>query len=115
MSLQIWKSYTDDIDIVVVHPDGTRIGPLQSVLGTVRFRVRGTELLFYYGMPSPHSQAQEIYLDLIPVSGQPAVDSGIWTVELHARRIVTGRYDLWLPGICGGRRHGFSCPIRKRR
>ena len=50
MSLQIWKSYTDDIDIVVVHPDGTRIGPLQSVLGTVRFRVRGTELLFYYGM-----------------------------------------------------------------
>lgn len=107
MSLQIWKSYTDDIDIVVVHPDGTRIGPLQSVLGTVRFRVRGTELLFYYGMPSPHSQAQEIYLDLIPVSGQPAVDSGIWTVELHARRIVTGRYDLWLPGFAGAETRFF--------
>lgn len=101
MSVQLWKSYTDDIDIVVIHPDGTRVGPLQAVLGTARFRIRGTELLFYYGMPAPHSQAQEIYLDLIPAPGQTAVDDGIWTVELHARRVVTGRYDLWLPGFAG--------------
>lgn len=107
MSVQLWKSYTDDIDIAVIAPDGTRIGPLQSVLGTVRFRIRGTELLFYYGMPSPHSQAQEIYLDLIPAGGQSAVDSGIWAIELHARRIVTGRYDLWLPGFAGAETRFF--------
>lgn len=101
MSIQLWKSYTDEMDISIIHPDGTRIGPLQSVLGTVRFRIRGTELLLYYGMPSPYSQAQEIYLDLIPVPGKTAVDSGVWKIELNARRIVLGNYDLWLAGFAG--------------
>ena len=101
MSLQLWKSYTDTFDITIVAPDGTRIGPLQSILGTVRFRVRTTEILLYYGMPSPHSQAQEIYLDLLPSSGQSFINSGIWAVELHARTIVMGNYDLWLPGFAG--------------
>lgn len=101
MSLQLWKSYTDTFDITIVAPDGTRIGPLQSILGAVRFRVRTTEILLYYGMPSPHSQAQEIYLDLLPSSGQSFINSGIWAVELHARTIVMGNYDLWLPGFAG--------------
>lgn len=101
ISVQLWKSYTDDVDISIIHPDGTRIGPIQAVLGTVRFRIRNTELLLYYGMPSPYSQAQEIYLDLIPVSGQTSIDSGVWAVELKAGNIVQGNYDLWLAGFAG--------------
>ena len=102
MSLQIWKSYTDDIDIVVVHPDGTRIGPLQSVLGTVRFRVRGTELLFYYGMPSPHSQAQEIYLDLIPVSGQARGGQRNLDRRTACQKNCDRAVRPVAAGICGG-------------
>ena len=55
-----------------------------------------TELLLYYGKPSPYSQAQEIYLNLLPVGSY--VQSGIWKIRLTPRKVSVGQYDLWLPG-----------------
>lgn len=94
-NLQIWKSYTDEIAVSIVHPNGTIAGPIQQVLGTQRFTLGATELLLYYGEPSPYSPYQEIYFDFIPVSDY--VDSGIWEIRLLPQRIVRGNYDMWLP------------------
>ena len=55
MNLQIWKNYQDQMEISLVHPDGTIIGPLEQMLGTQRYRHAGTQLLIYYGKPSPYS------------------------------------------------------------
>ena len=66
LNLQIWKAYYDIMDISFVSPSGERIGPIQEVLGTQRFSVGNTELLLYYGEPSPYSTAQEIYVDFLP-------------------------------------------------
>ena len=96
LNLQLWKSYSDEIEVSLRHPSGTVIGPFQERLGTYRFTAGTTELLVYYGKPSPYSTSQEIYLDFIPRGSY--VDAGLWELTLNPRRITAGSYDLWLPG-----------------
>ena len=61
-----------------------------------RFTAGTTELLVYYGKPSPYSTSQEIYLDFIPRGSY--IDAGLWELTLNPRRITAGGYDLWFPG-----------------
>ncbi|MEG0963541.1 MAG: S8 family peptidase, partial [Lachnospiraceae bacterium] len=96
MSLQIWKSYVDKYDISITHPNGTTIGPIKNMQGPQRFIVGKTELLFYYGEPSPYSSYQEIYLDFIPTDVY--LDAGIWNIILTPEKIVQGNFDMWMPG-----------------
>lgn len=96
LNLQLWKSYADEMEIVLLTPSGERIGPLPEQLGTQRFRTGNTELLIYYGKPGPFQVTQEIYFDFIPQGEY--VDSGVWKLELLGRRIRDGGYSLWLPG-----------------
>ena len=95
LNIQIWKAYTDEVEISFVSPAGTQIGPIQSVLGPQRFRIGDTEILLYYGKPSPYNVAQEIYIDMIPVTDY--ITSGVWQIILNPTRVVEGQYDLWLP------------------
>lgn len=96
MNLQIWKSYADEMEISLIHPSGTVIGPFLEQLGTQRYKAGRTQLLVYYGKPSPYSQNQEIYVDFIPEDAY--IDSGIWKVVLKGVRVRTGEYHMWLPG-----------------
>lgn len=95
LNLQIWKAYYDIMDISFVSPSGERIGPIQEVLGTQRFSVGNTELLLYYGEPSPYSTAQEIYVGFLPK--EVYINSGIWEIVLTPRKIISGNYAMWLP------------------
>lgn len=96
VNVQIWKNYQDKIKIYLEHPSGTRIGPLEQILGAQRFRIRNTELLIYYGEPNPYSIAQEVYIDFLP--GETYVDSGVWKFYFEPVRIIEGDFDMWLPG-----------------
>lgn len=96
LNLQVWKSYVDRYDILLVHPSGSRIGPIRQIQGSQRFVLGQTEILLYYGEPSPYNLYQEIYIDFLPVSSY--IDSGIWRIVLVPEEIVRGNYDLWLPG-----------------
>lgn len=93
--VQIWKEYVDEVAISLVSPSGVRVGPIQEVLGSQKFTINQTQILLYYGEPAPYSTSQEIYLDFIPE--REYVDSGVWRIELRPGKIVSGRYDLWLP------------------
>lgn len=97
-SLQLWKVYGDEISIELISPGGIRSGALSPVLGTARLTLGPTELLLFYGMPSPYSQAQEIYLTFQGTGNQLSVESGIWTLRLTPGRLISGSFDLWLPG-----------------
>ena len=94
--IQLWKLYADIVEISVVSPGGISTGVLSRRLGAQRIPMGSTELLVYYGKPSPYSQAQEIYLNLLPVGSY--VQSGIWKIRLTPRKVAVGQYDLWLPG-----------------
>ena len=95
LNLQIWKNYSDEIAVSLIHPDGSKAGPIQQILGPQRFRLGNTDILLYYGGPSPYSPYQEIYFELLPVND--FIDSGIWTIQLVPQKIAVGNYDMWLP------------------
>ena len=95
LSVQIWKSYVDEIDISVVSPSGERTGPFIERPGPQRYLLGRTELLVYYGEPKPYSVRQEIYISFLP--RQTYVDSGVWRIILTPRNIVSGNYQMWLP------------------
>lgn len=95
LNVQIWKEYVDVVDISVVSPSGIRVGPIQEVLGPQRFLAGQTELLLYYGEPSPYSVAQEIYIEMLPRGSY--IDPGVWRIILTPRKIISGGYELWLP------------------
>src|SRR5699024_4559487 len=88
VNVQLWKQYADQVEIALIHPDGSRMGPFQEVLGPQRFLVENTEILIYYGEPGPYSISQEIYIEWIP-RGQ-YVDSGIWRILLIPQKVVEG-------------------------
>ena len=94
-SIQIWKEYTDVVDISLMTPAGVTVGPIQEILGSQRFSVGQTEILLYYGEPSPYSTAQEIYIDLLPKDTY--VMGGVWRLILNPRKVVNGSFELWLP------------------
>ena len=93
--LQIWKSYTDEIDISIISPAGEQAGPFREKTGAQRYLTGSTELLVYYGEPKPYSVRQEIFIALLPM--RDYVDSGVWQVVLTPRQIVAGTYQMWLP------------------
>lgn len=96
VNVQLWKQYIDQVEIALIHPDGSRVGPFQEVLGPQRFLAGNTEILLYYGAPGPYSISQEIYIEWIP--RDLYVDSGTWRILLIPQEIVEGNFDLWLPG-----------------
>lgn len=96
LNIQFWKYYTDEIGVAIEAPNGQVAGPFDEILGPQRFVLGRTELLVYYGEPSPYSRAQEIFVDFIP--RDRFIDTGQWVFRLFPRRIVEGRVDLWMPG-----------------
>ena len=93
LNIQIWKEYTDVVDISIVNPSGVAVGPFKEILGPQRYTAGQTEILLYYGEPSPYSTSQEIYIDMIPRDGY--ISGGIWQIVLSPRRIVSGEFEMW--------------------
>lgn len=95
LNLQIWKNYADIFDVEIVTPGGRRINITEERAGTYRYGTDRTELLIYYGEPSPFSPFQEIYIDFIPRENY--ITEGLWTISLYGRKVSFGEYDMWLP------------------
>ncbi len=113
VNVQIWKAYYDLVDISLISPSGVRIGPIQEQLGSQRFNVGNTQILLYYGEPSPFSIDQEIFIDFLPRNTY--IDSGVWRIVLTPREIVNGEYALWLPSQAVlGQGTGFLFPTEER-
>ena len=93
--MQIWKNYEDGMRIFLRDPFGGAEIELVPVRGTDRIRVGETELLIYYGEPSPFNAAQEIYIEFVPE--RTYVESGIWTFRFLGTGDEETTADLWLP------------------
>lgn len=95
-SVQVWTDYTDKIGIMLESPSGERAGPIRENLGSQRFHIGNAEILLYYGEPSPYSGLQEVFLEFLPADTY--INSGEWKIILIPEQIVTGQYEMWLPG-----------------
>lgn len=114
LNLQVWKSYGDMFRMEIVSPSGISTGIIEAGLGAYKYILGNTQLLLYYGEPSPYSPYQEIYVEFIPNSassgGGMYIDSGIWKINIMPTRIIDGRYDMWLPGDRVSSSTGFLRP-----
>lgn len=112
LNVQIWKYYGDEMDIEIVNPSGQSSGAIKKILGPQRFTLGDTEILLYYGEPSPYNQAQEIYIDFLPDDSY--VTEGIWNIRLVSHRIIQGNVEMWLPtaGVLN-RNTGFLLPVQE--
>ena len=79
-SLQIWKSYVDEVAITIVDPSGNHSGRLEEKEGKQRIQIGETELLVYYGDPKPYSVRQEIYISFLPQN--EFVTAGVWKIKM---------------------------------
>lgn len=99
MSLQIWKQFIDDFTIWLESPSGERIQVIREEGSAVSYNVGTDKILIYYGVPSPYTISQEIFMEWIPRSAGGFVQSGIWKVIFRPEEIKAGKVDLWLPTI----------------
>ncbi|MDR0964488.1 MAG: S8 family serine peptidase, partial [Clostridium sp.] len=97
LSVQLWKHYCDVYRISLRSPGGLQ-EPLTGVVaqGKYTLRMEQTDILVYIGEPSPYSVDQEIYIELIPVSGS-YINSGIWQIIIEPIDATTGEYFLYMP------------------
>ena len=93
--VQIWKNYEDGMRIFLRDPSSDAEFELLPIRGTDRIRIGETELLIYYGEPSPFNAAQEIYIEFVPE--QAYVESGIWIFRFLGKGREDTYVDLWLP------------------
>ncbi|MDD3412963.1 MAG: S8 family serine peptidase [Lachnospiraceae bacterium] len=97
VNIQIWKDYWDDLNVEIITPSGKNLGKIDFYNRIERKTAEGTIILSLYGEPSPYSLRQEIYIDMIPKDEYIA--EGIWKIKITSGKVVSGRYDMWLPAI----------------
>lgn len=98
LSIQLWKQYSDTFQIKLRAPDNTFIVLSDSENARKQeFAIAQTRILVYQGEPKPYSVLQEIYFELIPSDERNYIDTGVWQLELQPLKIVTGKFDLYLP------------------
>ena len=97
LNIQLWKNYSDVFRIRLQSPGGEETELTTNIQGgKYTLRLEQTRILVYLGEPLPYAVAQEIYLEMIPVTGG-YIDAGIWTIRLEPVMTVTGQYYLYLP------------------
>lgn len=97
LNIQLWKNYSDVFQIRLQSPGGEEAELTTNIQGgKYTLRLEQTRILVYLGEPLPYAVAQEIYLEMIPVTGG-YIDAGIWTIRLEPVMTVTGQYYLYLP------------------
>lgn len=94
-NLQLWKNYYDKFEVQLISPDGSSVGNVDERLGTQSFTLEQTEILLYYGEPTPFNRLQEIYMEFIPAIDY--INSGIWTIVIRPIDIRSGLFHMWLP------------------
>lgn len=108
LNIQLWKNYSDVFRIRLQSPGGEEAELTTNIQGgKYTLKLEQTRILVYLGEPLPYAVAQEIYLEMIPVTGG-YIDAGIWTIRLEPVMTVTGQYYLYLPAGNGrGESTGF--------
>ncbi|SES73164.1 S8 family peptidase [[Clostridium] polysaccharolyticum] len=97
LNLQIWKNFYDDFEIILHAPGDTSSGTISRVSGRQQFVLEETQVFLYYGEPTPYNSLQEIYIEMIPASGNTYLTEGIWRFEFRPKTIITGNFYMWIP------------------
>lgn len=96
VNIQLWKSYEDEFSIILVAPDKREYAVELERIPVRKEVIFGeTKVLIYTGVPMPYSTKQEIFFAFLSL--QEYIDSGIWGFRLKKKRIVDGKFQMYLP------------------
>ncbi|WP_058486659.1 S8 family peptidase [Defluviitalea phaphyphila] len=95
LALTLWKSFVDTIKFSITSPSGESTGLISSKEGIQINNLGNTEIVSYFGSPSPLNGDEEIFIVLN--SNEQFIDNGIWELILYGENIVEGIYDIWMP------------------
>ena len=95
INIQVWQSYLDNIDISLITPEGTVLGPFSGYQEVITYRLYDMNIQIINGYPTPINRNRETYIALIPDGSY--IREGIWTIRLRGRNITNGIVDIWLP------------------
>ena len=111
LTIQLWKSYVDRLELYVVSPSGERFRMPEEGTG-VRYMLGGDSTLsIVHGTPTPYTISQEIYMEWTAGEGV-TLPAGIWSIALYPREIREGVCNLWMSGIeASGSQTGFLMPV----
>lgn len=102
LTIQLWKSYVDRLELYVVSPSGEQFRMPEEGTG-VRYMLGGDSTLsIVHGTPTPYTISQEIYMEWTAGEGV-TLPAGIWSIALYPREIREGVCNLWMSGIEGKR------------
>lgn len=94
-NLQIWKHYSDEVEIELVTPTGRVVGPFSAYTRVQEYLLPQENIAVYYSEPTPFNPEQEIYISWIP--REDYITAGIWKLRLRPREVLSGEYSMWLP------------------
>ncbi|MCD8118561.1 MAG: S8 family serine peptidase [Lachnospiraceae bacterium] len=101
LNIQIWKNYTDVIEIRLIAPTGESFLFHEGTSGSFITSAAAsfeTRINYVYHLPSYYQAAQELYLSLEPAETSWYILPGIWQIVLTPIRVTDGTVHLWLPG-----------------
>ncbi|GAA0781715.1 S8 family peptidase [Hathewaya limosa] len=96
ITLQLYKSFTDDISIEIRNPMGRTSGVINIYEKGYSNGNLGSDSYYIYNSgPTPFNINGEILIVLQSASGE--ITSGIWDLRLINVESLIGGYDIWLP------------------
>ena len=91
LTLQIWQKFRGSREIRITSPEGQNVVLSQQTREeSYQIRMGQTLLLIYFGLPSPYSTSQEIYIEFLPQTD--FLTEGIWKIQ------GTGECNMYLTG-----------------
>lgn len=93
-SLHIYKNYVDNMAFALALPSGVQSPFVYRDRQKVQFFSGDVAVSLLYGSLSHGSLVQEV---TIYVASSSPMKEGYWEVDLVAKEIVSGAYDMWLP------------------
>ncbi|MCD8018204.1 MAG: S8 family serine peptidase [Clostridiales bacterium] len=95
--LQLWKNYADQFDYSLSLPNQNNKISIPDTPGIFHFSEKQNDIRVVISEPTPYQQLQEMFLVLLPTSGETAIQSGIWHLTVSSKKSVNGQANLWLP------------------
>ncbi len=95
-NLSVWKSFIDEFVFEVIDPAGNRTPLILYAQGPVQYMLGNTRVFATFAGPSPLNGDEEFAVFLLPMNNMP-ITSGAWTIVIHGRSVIDGRYNAWGP------------------
>ncbi|MBQ9234218.1 MAG: S8 family serine peptidase [Lachnospiraceae bacterium] len=95
INIQIWRKFSDIIDIFLVTPDGNELGPFNNYQNTMKYSINNMNIFILNGYPTPLNSNQETYISIVPQN--QFLQEGVWKIKFNPKTIINGRVNIWLP------------------